>query len=143
VAAALFYVSLAKVLVVQYGNIRIGLISIKSSVDSVDALRRKIFQGIGAFVVNFGYLPRLFKFSFKKAKEVDEDDIGSRKTVVVEPSEDLTTFGGDQGSDEDSTNSKPRHDYEEPGDDDDDDEDAGEDDKPRFKPFFFLDNIIT
>ena len=95
-AAALFYISLAKVVLVQYGNLRSGLISVKTSVDSVDALRRKVFQAVGAFIVNFGYLPRLFKFS---AREVDEDeDIGGRKTVVVDPPEVL--------ADNDSSESK-------------------------------------
>jgi hypothetical protein len=57
VAAALFYTSIMKVFLVQYGVLRSGVISIKNSVDSVDALRRKVFQAVGLFVVNFGYIP--------------------------------------------------------------------------------------
>ena len=153
VAAALFYISLAKVVLVQYGNLRSGLISVKTSVDSVDALRRKVFQAVGAFIVNFGYLPRLFKFS---AREVDEDeDIGGRKTVVVDPPEvladnDSSESKHDDGAagEGDSSESQTDEIPDNKGDDNKikeeaDDNDDNEEDKSRFKPFFFLDNIIT
>jgi hypothetical protein len=150
VAAALFYISLAKVVLVQYGNLRSGLISVKTSVDSVDALRRKVFQAVGAFIVNFGYLPRLFKFS---AREVDDyEDIRGRKTVVVDPPEGLTdndtssseSKHDDGTGDGDSPESRTDNVPEKGGDKDEaDNNDDGEEDKSRFKPFFFLDNIIT
>jgi hypothetical protein len=153
VAAALFYMSLAKVVVVQYGNVRSGLISVKSSVDSVDALRRKVFQAIGAFIVNFGYLPRLFKFS---AREVNEDEYtDGRKRVVVAPSpenavesdQNKSLPNHDNGPGGGSSSDSQKGTVPERGDtihrEETDDLDGGDDEKSRFKPFFFLDNIIT
>lgn len=153
VAAALFYTSLMKVFVVQYGILRSGVVSIKNSVDSVDALRRKVFQAVGLFVVNFGYLPRLFRV--KKAKEVDEDDLeptkrgedesdrGADSDEVESPSSTSSSSSAakekeEQGNrkgqpDEESYNYPHTELY----------EDQDDDDRPKFKPFFFLDNIIT
>ncbi|KAG7341309.1 hypothetical protein IV203_023260 [Nitzschia inconspicua] len=163
VAAALFYISIAKVLVVQYNNLRAGVMSIRSGVDSVDALRRKVFHAVGAFVVNFGYIPRLVKFSFKRAREVDEDEDdggGGIREPVLEgtsdnpegqqeqlpldgqprdskrPDEDVTKHGS-HGS-EDPNGSQSR--MEPPPLDDE----VDRDERPnKFKPLFFLDNIIT
>ena len=139
VAAAIFYTSVMKVIVVQYGVIRLGWISVKNSADSVDVLRRKIFQVIGAFFWNFGYVPRLFKFSSKRTKELDEDDIGSinSKIVTVESSED-------NGSNENSVDS-PATSPDGDGTDDPrkEDEDEDNEDPLRIKPLFFLDNIFT
>ncbi len=134
VAAAIFYTSVMKVIFVQYGILRMGLISVKNSVDSVDALRRKIFQVTGAFIWNLGYIPRLFKFSLKRAKELEDGDM-DRKTKELEdvPEEEKAT-------DENSTSDSPSTNL-----DNDEDNEKEEDDEEnvRIKPLFFLDNIFT
>ncbi len=142
VAAAIFYASIMKVLIVQYGILRAGLTSVKTSVDSVDALRRKVFHAVAAFVWNFGYLPRLFKFSLKRTREMDDDDIGSRKsdavvTVEEEQLEDVPP--ADLEMDHDSSTRDDNTDVAGP----DSEERPEQEEKSRFKPFFFLDNIIT
>lgn len=149
-AAAMFYISIAKVLVVQYNNLRYGVMSIRSGVDSVDALRRKLFHAVGAFVVNFGYIPRLFKLSFKRTREVDEDDIDDLNSEEeenddVKQQQSSNLSGDDGGSTQDTgheTNKDNRDDEMTssptiPLDPEDDDN------RPKFKPLFFLDNIIT
>lgn len=147
VAAAIFYASIMKVLIVQYGLLRAGLISVKTSVDSVDALRRKLFHAVAAFVWNFGYLPRLFKFSLKKTREVDEDYIDSRKTGGGETVEDEELKGGEPPkADTDDEGDFPPPPGSKSRDIDTDttiDDPLDQEDRPRFKPFFFLDNVIT
>ena len=128
VAAAIFYTSIMKVIFVQCGIIRMGFISIKNSVDSVGALRRKIFQAIGAFVVNFGYVPRLLKFSSKKTKELDDDE---------EKEKDEDTSDEDTSDLSSSLNENETEDLPEEGEDEDHEEGF------RIKPLFFLDNIFT
>jgi len=135
VAAAIFYSALMKIVIVQYGIIRIGWISIKNSVDSVDALRRKLFQAMGAFI------PRLFKFSLKRTKELDEDDMSSSSIVdaesMIDPGEDMSL----EKNNEERSGSKTdrgKGDDSGKGDEDEDNEDT-----LRMKPLFFLDNIFT
>jgi len=179
VAAALFYTSVMKVFLVQYGALRYGVISIKNSVDSVDALRRNVFHAVGLFVVNFGYIPRLFRVRVRKAKEPDDNDLeptGLQSQLHGNGDGD----GGDSASDKDGKTLDTTNDEKEmtPGgssqtDDDEGDsrgtgrnteipstseesseslsddggrpteEQSGESDRPSFKPFFFLDNVIT
>eukprot|EP00533_Pseudo-nitzschia_delicatissima_P003749 CAMPEP_0116090934 /NCGR_PEP_ID=MMETSP0327-20121206/7234_1 /TAXON_ID=44447 /ORGANISM="Pseudo-nitzschia delicatissima, Strain B596" /LENGTH=467 /DNA_ID=CAMNT_0003582247 /DNA_START=273 /DNA_END=1677 /DNA_ORIENTATION=- len=135
VAAAIFYTSVMKVIFVQYGILRMGLISVKNSVDSVDALRRKIFQATGAFIWNFGYIPRLFKFSLKRTKELEDDEIDPQEPVDADAAEnDESTL------DSPSTN-LDTDDGTEKEEDDEDNEDN--EDSFRLKPLFFLDNIFT
>lgn len=133
VAAAIFYTTCMKVLFVQYGVLKVGVISVKSGVFSVEALRRKIFQATGAFVLNFGYIPRLFKFSFKRTEKAGEDDAGSSSSNTV-PTED-------KENNENIPNSTPAS-PEVDGTDDSRKEDDNED-SIRVKPLFFLDNIFT
>jgi len=140
VAAAIFYTSIMKVIFVQYGILRKGCISIKNSVDSVDALRRKIFQPIGAFVWNLGYIPRLFKISLKRTKDLDEDGIDRSKSDMVptdEPDDDEENDG--------KTSVSPKTRFEEDNIDtpQEDDEDDDNDQTFRIKPLFFLDDIFT
>ena len=142
VAAAIFYTSVMKVIFVQYGILRMGWISVKNSVDSVDALRRKIFQVTRAFIWNLGYIPRLFKFSLKRPKDLDEDGIGGSNNddddddnnkVATDPPKEKEK--DENTSDSPSTNSGV--------DDNSEDEDEDNDDSLRFKPRFFLDKIFT
>lgn len=141
IAAAIFYTSIMKVVFVQYGILRIWWISIKNSVDSVDALRRKIVQVMGAFLWNFGYVPKLFKFSLKRTKELDnEDGIDSSSKIETEEAipekeetDGNTSFNPpSKSSDEDGTDDSQQE------DEDEDNEDAF-----RIRPLFFLDNIFT
>jgi hypothetical protein len=147
VAAALFSISIAKVLVVQYNNVRAGVLSIRSGVDSVDALRRKVFHAVGAFVVNFGYIPRLFKFSFKKAREVDEDDDDIRGLSLPGESSEEDNQQQDDQSPTARGDGSPKQGQNSDGIDDssppEPPSEEEEDDRPKFKPLFFLDNIIT
>mmetsp|Transcript_13335 Transcript_13335/g.28012 ORF Transcript_13335/g.28012 Transcript_13335/m.28012 type:complete len:568 (-) Transcript_13335:151-1854(-) len=132
IAAAIFYTSCMKVIFVQYRLLKVGVISVKNSVDLVDVLRRKIFQAIGGFVLNFGYIPRLFKFSSRKTEEAGEDGVGSGKGVHTE----------DKESNGNTSNSMPTS----PDVDDTDDsqkEDEDSEDILEIKPSFFLDNIFT
>ncbi|KAL3911947.1 MAG: hypothetical protein SGARI_001396 [Bacillariaceae sp.] len=151
-AAALFYTSVAKVIVVQYGNLRYGVLSVKSGVDSVGALRRKIFQATGAFIVNFGYLPRLFKVSFRRAKEIDEEDanvIDVDKPAIKDEEESRPKGQGAKNDPKDdfSGNTNEESDLID-GDEDDyheEEDESGEGDgkRSRFRPLFFLDGVIT
>jgi hypothetical protein len=153
VAAALFYTSCAKVLVVQYGNLRYGVMSVKSGVDSVGALRRKIFQATGAFIVNFGYIPRLFNVSFRRAKENDDEDpnvIDVDKPGKDEGEEITKPNDTNKGLDDDATeNSNNKEEATDDADEEyfaDDDDGGGEDEdekRNRFRPLIFLDGVIT
>ena len=136
VAAAIFYTSIMKVIFFQYRNLRMGWLSVKNSVDSVDALRRKIFQPIGAFIWNLGYVPRLFKFSLKKTKDIDEDeiDLGKSKIVPTEASDN------DENISDSPKNSFDEDDTDTPEKEDEDDDN---DQTFRIKPLFFLDDIFT
>lgn len=142
IAAAIFYTCVLKVVVFQYGIIRLGLISIKSSIDSVGTLRRKVSQAIGAFILNFGYVPRLFKFSLKRAKELDEDDMGNSKVIGVEsPVDQKPEVSLDK---KDNESNKNYSESESPSTDPNEhDEEQEQEDKLRIKPLFFLDNIFT
>eukprot|EP00531_Pseudo-nitzschia_arenysensis_P003659 CAMPEP_0116131550 /NCGR_PEP_ID=MMETSP0329-20121206/9068_1 /TAXON_ID=697910 /ORGANISM="Pseudo-nitzschia arenysensis, Strain B593" /LENGTH=500 /DNA_ID=CAMNT_0003625993 /DNA_START=248 /DNA_END=1751 /DNA_ORIENTATION=+ len=135
VAAAIFYTSVMKVIFVQYGILRMGLISVKNSVDSVDALRRKIFQVTGAFIWNLGYIPRLFKFSLKRTKELEDDDMdGTTKELEDAPEGDKATTDESIASDSPSATLDSDEDIEKEED---------EEENVRIKPLFFLDNIFT
>lgn len=141
VAAAIFYTSAMKVIFVQYGILRMGLISVKNSVDSVDALRRKIFQVTGAFIWNFGYIPRLFGFSSKKTKELEVDVIGNdnNNPETAELDNETENFDGD--SDQTPTDADDDADNDDNFSKEDEDDDTK--DSIRFKPLFFLDNVFT
>ena len=128
-----------RVVFVQYGILRMGVISVKNSVDSVDALRRKIFQATGAFIFNFGYIPRLFKFSLKRTKELDEDAIGSSATSNSNKAADSPD---EKENDEDTSDLPISTDLEEDGTDDAQKEDEDNEGTFRSKPLFFLDNIF-
>jgi hypothetical protein len=145
VAAAIFYTSVMRVVFVQYGILRMGVISVKNSVDSVDALRRKIFQATGAFILNFGYIPRLFKFSLKRTKELDEDAIG--RSSATSNSNIAADSPDEKENDEDTSDLPPiATNLEEDGTDDaqkEEEDDEDNEDTFRSKPLFFLDNIFT
>ena len=143
VAAAIFYTSAMKVIFVQYGILRMGLISVKNSVDSVDALRRKIFQVAGAFIWNFGYIPRLFRFSSKKTKELEVDviDIGNNDAEITEP--ENQTENDENDADPSLTNSDADDESNDDENSPKEDEEDDTKDSIRFKPLFFLDNVFT
>ena len=146
IATAVFYIAMMRVAIVQYGLLRSGLKTIKSRYDSFDALRRKVFQSIGAFFVNFGYIPRLF--SLKRATDEYDDDGLTR----IAPKSSKTPS---DSVDNDIVNESPaeeRKDVSGKDDDqngsEDDDGDQGEqpsenDERGRFQPFFFLDHVVT
>lgn len=140
-AAALFYIAMMKVAVVQYGILRGGLLGIKSQFDSVATFRRKTFQAVAAFFLNYGYIPRLFKI-----KNCDDDK--KREKTAQLPSFDIQlkeeAEKGESAAIEEETQDKQ---IEEP--EDDEDKDTGvngleeEPVIPQIKPFFFLDHIVT
>jgi hypothetical protein len=101
IATALFYIIMMKVALVQYGMLRGGLIEIKAKYDTVDKLRRTIFKAVGGFIVNYGYIPRLF--SFKKAAEDDEDDLllSSQNIITLKSDKNFQTT---DASETDSSN---------------------------------------
>jgi hypothetical protein len=140
-AAAIFYYAITKTVIVQYGVIRLGWTSIKNSVDSVDALRRKVFQATGAFIWNFGYIPRLLRFSFKRTKELDEDDMSSSKIVdedsTADPKEQMSM---DKNNEESIENVTDEENIDDPGKGDEEEDNES---TFRIKPLFFLDNIFT
>jgi hypothetical protein len=159
-AAAIFYITVMKVAVIQYGILRAGLIGLKSKYDSVDAVVKRIFHVIGAFILNYGYIPRLF--SVKKAAEDDDD--GSETSVVLSPQrqarpeearpeearpEEMLDGEGPviEEEPEETTDSTPNEtsDESESGDDDSNQEISlpEENELRRFKPFFFLDSVVT
>jgi hypothetical protein len=138
VAAAIFYTSVMRVVFVQYGILRMGVVSVKNSVDSVDALRRKIFQATGAFILNFGYVPRLFKFSLRRTKELDEDVIGSTSNSKI-----AADLPDEKENDEDTSDSPISTNLDEDDTDDARKDDEDNEDTFRSKPLFFLDNIFT
>ena len=160
VAASLFYITMMRVFIIQYGILRAGLIGVKSRYDTVDALRRKIFQAVTAFFVNYGYIPRLF--SVKQAKEEDDEDrilAGDSPTPDLSmdeegrnekhhsqskqgnPNERESVITSEKEKDEIHGNDNT----EESGDGKADDEDAARDEqrRSRFRPLFFLDNVVT
>jgi hypothetical protein len=154
VAAALFYIAMMKVVVIQYGLLRAGLIGIKSKYDSVDALRKRLFQAIGAFFLNYGYIPRLFHV--KRATDDDEDERQGGAIVLPSPSpaaEDdkkKTTNVEEGGSadpkkllgDDETEDGTSKTD--DSGVDIDDEATQEDNDRLKFKrPFFFLDNVVT
>ena len=143
IATALFYIAMMRVAIVQYGLLRSGLKTIKSRYDSFGALGRKLFQSIGAFFVNYGYIPRLF--SVKKASDdFDDDEVSetapkSNKITKNENTGDSgqpLTLEGDEGS----LNQKKKK-----SDSDDYRNDSPEEKEERggFQPFFFLDHVVT
>jgi hypothetical protein len=157
IATALFYVTMTKVALVQYGMLRSGLIAIKVKYNTVDELRRNIFRAAGAFIVNYGYIPRLF--SFKKAAEDDEDDLLSQNTITLKSDSETDASEPDSSSDEavvpDSEDAvEDEGENEETPDDDSQRNSANDEDKqvlppPKddkrhiFKPSFFLDHVVT
>ena len=149
VAASLFYITLMRVIIIQYGSLHAGLIGIKSQYDTVDALRRKVFQAIAAFFWNYGYIPCLF--SVKKAVEVVEDrsvsgnvvsplaaeEKGSREDLEVEDKE--SDVSKDTATDEEEDKTAKKDDEQV----DDDQSPRDNDERPRFRPLFFLDHVVT
>jgi hypothetical protein len=151
-AAVLFYVTAMRVVFVQYGILRSGLFAIKSKYDSIDALTKRSFQAVGAFVVNFGYIPRLF--TLKRANDDEEDDARRSGTIVLknqEPAEEGTESGtgveqGDtevvgDGAEDNNGGTLDERKGDHVGKPLEDDTDL--EPSPRFKPFFFLDNVVT
>eukprot|EP00536_Pseudo-nitzschia_multiseries_P018597 jgi/Psemu1/56338/gm1.56338_g len=146
VAAAIFYTSCARVAVVQYGILRAGVVSVKNSVDSVGALRKKIFQATGGFLAHYGYLPRLFRWSFGRA----EEDAGGGNSDAGDAS-----GGSDNDNDNNNNNNNHRdaaedaYESEQQGEDNEEiqndeyNENDDDEDPLRVKPLFFLDNIFT
>jgi hypothetical protein len=150
VAAALFYIIAMKVVVIQYGILRAGLTGIKSSYDSVDAVRKKVFQATAAFVLNYGYIPRLFKL--KKAADDDDEDERLGGTVFVGPKQSIVNEENEveKGESDDSEmKEEEENEEDETANSEDEKIEDGEplpDDQERHKfrrPFFFLDNVVT
>lgn len=155
VAAALFYITAMRVVLIQYGILRNGLIAIKSRYESIDALTKRTFQAIGSFIFHFGYIPRLF--TVKQAVDDEEDENRRSGTIVLsnpsleseeeqaskaeaeEPKESEGTKGANSdspaGSDPPLQDEKAVEDTEEPEEE--------MERPPLFKPFFFLDNVVT
>jgi hypothetical protein len=158
IATALFYIAIMRVAIVQYGLLRTGLRTVKSRYDSVDALRRRAFQAVAAFIVNFGYIPRLF--SVKLAKEADDDEDGiirppgklRRKKHAKDISNDSTVakegvgledgVAADTGPQDESKDEPVGKDGEKNEDEPDEPPRASEE-RGRFQPFFFLDQVVT
>jgi pimeloyl-ACP methyl ester carboxylesterase len=144
IATALFYIAVMRVTLVQYGMLQSGLIEIKAKYDTVDELRRNILRAVGGFIVNYGYIPRLF--SLKKAAEDDDDDLLNQNVITLK-SDSQTDASETDSSDEDVDVDEGEK--EETLDDDSqrdsaNDEDALEDDEqPIFRPPFLLDYVIT
>ena len=85
VATAIFYLAVARVAFIQYHHLRQGLSEVKSKYKSVDKFSRQVIRSISAFVVNYGYLPRLFRVK-RVVKEVDGDQdsmLLNSKTLVI------------------------------------------------------------
>jgi pimeloyl-ACP methyl ester carboxylesterase len=143
-AAALFYIAMMKVAVVQYGILRAGLLGIKSQVDSVATFRRKMFQAVAAFVLNYGYIPRLFKI-----KNYDEDR--KREKAAQAAPVDKQPEGADKSEslkteEEDTQDTKGTKVDDEAEDENKGTQKNGLDEEPmipKMKPFFFLDHIVT
>lgn len=129
-AAALFYITTMRVMFVQYGIMRATLLGIKSRYNSVAAFRRNVVQAITAFVLNYGYIPRLF--SVKNINEDEKEELSSeednRKDIYPTIEEDNIEQG-------------------EKGNEKEEEVVGGEDieEQPRSMPtpFFFLDQIVT
>ncbi len=157
VAAALFYITAMRVILIQYGILRAGLIAIKSRYESIDALTKRTIQAVGSFIFHFGYIPRLF--TVKRAIDDEEDENRRSGTIVLSnqhPEEedkqekDAETQEGEEDKEEvteknAAPNSEALH---------NDDDELNNSDKsqsseeeierpPLFKPFFFLDNVVT
>lgn len=154
IAAGLFYITAMRIVVIQYGILRTGLIAIKSRYESIDALTKKSIQAVGAFIVNFGYIPRLL--TVKRATDDEEDENRRSGTIVlenppveeekgpideVEIKEDVPEGMAVEESDpvqEPSSSQESK--------DSDDTEKSSKEEierPPLFKPFFFLDNVVT
>eukprot|EP00980_Cylindrotheca_fusiformis_P007056 scaffold1481_cov137-Cylindrotheca_fusiformis.AAC.10 len=154
-AAALFYIAMMKVVVVQYGMLRAGVLGIKSQFDSVATFRRKTFQAIASFFLNYGYIPRLFKIKNadddnKKRREKTAETATPPTSSPPETPEQQhnsdTVYAPTTNEDEDDGNSlteKLEEDEDENTDTDELEEFDEEQMIPKTKPFFFLDHIIT
>jgi hypothetical protein len=136
VAAALFYITIMKVAIVQYGVLRAGLLGIKTRYDSVATLRRKLFQTVTAFFVNYGYIPRLFKV--KNYNEYSKGDNTLEASPDMEGDEKYESAEVDD-KDSSSNDNESRDDEEREESEDNTDESE----RLRMKPFFFLDHIVT
>jgi hypothetical protein len=147
IAAALFYVTAMRVVFVQYSILRSGLFAIKSKYESIDALAKRSFQAVGAFIVNFGYIPRLF--TLKQAKDDEEDEDRRSGTIVLknqEPDEKGTENGPIEqkgGSDVVADDGGTKDDGEKDSVEKPPEEENDLEPSPLFKPFFFLDNVVT
>jgi len=139
VASTLIYITLMKVVFVQYGLLRAGLIGIKTRYDSLGALGRKAFQSIYAFIVNFGYIPRIFKL--KKAPEDGDDAVLTMKDRTTEKDSEkeevVETADSSELGDESAVVEEESEEEEQ------DEEKKGDFEERRIKPFFFLDNVIA
>jgi len=150
VAAGLFYITAMRVIVIQYGILRAGLIAIKSKYESIDALTKKGIQAIGSFIVNFGYIPRLF--TLKRANDDEEDENRRSGTIVLpdEQDDEKEPEEKSRGKDASTDDDDPTEEIEQESKQNDDQEgdnsppaDEEPERPPLFKPFFFLDNVVT
>lgn len=153
VAAGLFYITAMRVVLIQYGILRNGLIAIKSRYESIDALTKRTFQAIGSFIVHFGYIPRLF--TVKQAVEDEEDENRRSGTIVLStpPLENEEELANKAETDEQKDNEGKAADSDSSSDPSRSDKEATDDTEkvtdeeverpPLFKPFFFLDNVVT
>ncbi|CAJ1969606.1 unnamed protein product [Cylindrotheca closterium] len=141
-AAALFYIAMMKVVVVQYGILRGGLITIQSRFDSVATFRAKVFQAIGAFFLNYGYIPRLFKIGNEDSKRnVDSETVESTTESQEETKKDKKRR---RKRNKKEANRMEDETVEPPTDEDDTAiQSPAEIQGPTKKPFFFLDPIIA
>jgi hypothetical protein len=158
IATALFYIAIMRVAIVQYGLLRTGLRTIKSRYDSVDALRRRAFQAVAAFIVNFGYIPRLF--SVKLAKEADDEEDGILHPPGKAGRKKRAKGGGDDSNvakegltledgtaaetgPQDGSKDEPVGKDGEKNEDERDEPPRASEERGRFQPFFFLDQVVT
>ena len=150
VAAAFFYVTAMRIVFVQYGIIRSGLFAIKSRYESIDAIAKRSFQAVGGFIINFGYIPRLF--TLKRANDDEEDEDRRSGTIVLkspDPAEENDAENGAQvqGDTDVTAEDDSKRDTQHDGADDrvgtSQEEEKELEQIPLFKPYFFLDNIVT
>lgn len=87
-ASALLYASMLRVGIFQYSNLLDGMLNVKSGYDGVQRIRRKALGFAAGFIVNFGYIPLLFK----RKSGVEEQDVT-----------DFTDFQGPQDFDPDNS----------------------------------------
>lgn len=127
VAGAIFYITIMKVVVVQYGILREGLIGLRSTYDSFGAVLKRIFQATGAFFMNAGYIKRLLSlFQIKQTSEFDDEDGDSREIRLSSPHDDSSDK--DESSDDKNGAEEQLTTEEAPKSDNDENESENDDD---------------